>query len=60
MNYRGNKIVGIRKMAARRLERDICSFRLKSCKEIGGEIRTMDMGLVLKYLDDLSENNNWE
>lgn len=34
MNYRGNKIVGIRKMAARRLERDICSFRLKSCKEI--------------------------
>ena len=49
-------------MAARRLERDICSFRLKSCKEIrgGGEIRTMDMGLVLKYLDDLSENNNWE
>lgn len=51
-------------MAARRLERDICSFRLKSCKEIrgggGGEIRTMDMGLVLKYLDDLSENNNRE
>lgn len=36
MNYRGNKIVGIRKMAARRLERDICSFRLKSCKEIRG------------------------
>lgn len=23
-------------MAARRLERDICSFRLKSCKEIRG------------------------
>ena len=36
MNYRGNKIVGIRQMAARRRERDICSFRLKSCTEIRG------------------------
>ena len=48
MNSRGNKIVGIRKMAARRLERDICSFRLKSCKEIRGGDTDNGYGTGLK------------
>ena len=36
-------------MAARRLERDICSFRLKSCKEIRGVLGQCHLVKALPY-----------